>query len=377
MQKPLLATLTLLLLTLASAVPAMAEPCAVVTSPKDLRFVDLRPVASYLEEDLDRIKGITGLIGREIIEKRFRDAGIPDPVKKNLSYSIVAAPSPDDTLNLCFIMKGDIDTSKFFAFAEKRFHEYLRDLEELNIAVPAISPKRCEIAGLTAVIFPFPFRANESVLLAAGDTVVVATVPAGQYGLIANVAKVLEEGPGEGPQPEKISFAAKLFPSEIERKEIRHFENRYEGLRNKVRKQMKGIMDKFGMKVGEKELLSLEQKIKRSLSEIVSMNYSIEARKEREGYAYDVTLKCLCRSEAHANELKELFLALLVSNASKSVTRNDLAAFKANKVGAKGSEFAYRVSLGSSPKEQQAFSAMTLSMMLQDRRFTRIFNPRD
>jgi len=98
-----------------------ADPCALVNDPRNLQLIDLKNVAQFLEEDLDMGKGITEVIGKTVIDRRFRNAGIPDPVKSPLKYGIVAREMPVDQLNLCFVLQGDLDAAKFLEFAEKRY----------------------------------------------------------------------------------------------------------------------------------------------------------------------------------------------------------------------------------------------------------------
>jgi hypothetical protein len=109
------------------------------------------------------------------------------------------------------------------------------------------------------------------------------------------------------------------------------------------------------------------------MSRIEKFMYKVEAKKEGHGYSYQITMNFKCEDSEHASSLKELFLALLTNNASKNITRNDMVSYKSNKVTAQDEYFIYRINIGSSPEEQYQFSAMTLTLLMQDKRFNRIF----
>lgn len=350
-----------------------AVPCSLVTDPQQMQFIPLNDVAKYLEEDMDLGKGITGIIGKKIIEKRFRNAGIPDPVKSNLSYCMVGRESGLDSLNFCFIFKGDVDEEKFVSFAKERYEEYQNNLRKDKLLKEYKDSVEKEVSGKWAVSFPFVERNSETLILSLGEYLIIGTVPSGNYSLIEDVIQVLE---GKKPiisQDNKISYKTVFIPNENERKEIVHLENRYEKLRDKARSKMSKIMNKMGIQVKEKDMRSLEQNIKKSLSEVEKFMYKVEATKENTGYSYQITMNFMCQDEEHAENLKELFLAMLTNNASKNLTRNDMVSYKANKITSKGQYFIYRINIGSSEEEQNQFSAMTLTLLLQDKRFTRIF----
>ncbi|HNV68738.1 MAG TPA: hypothetical protein PKO06_03510, partial [Candidatus Ozemobacteraceae bacterium] len=273
-----------------------AAPSALVNQPADLRLIDLRENARFLEEDLDLGKGITEVIGKQVIDRRFRSAGIPDPVKKQLSYGIVAREMPVDSLNVCFVLKGDLDTDKFLAFADKRYQRYFDTIRAQKLIEQTPTPRFIRVAGKSARIYPFAFRQAEAVVTTFPGHVIISTVPAGDYSLIEETVGVLEGRiPASTEQPEKIGFMTTFVPLAQERNEIRQFENRYEGFAAKTRKQFRKIAapEKFR---NDEAMAKAEQQLKAALAEISKFSYEIGARRETEGYAYEVNMIFRCGS---------------------------------------------------------------------------------
>ncbi|MBI3040017.1 hypothetical protein HYY75_13370, partial [bacterium] len=349
------------------------EPCAIVNDPKDMRFIDLKEISKFLEDDLDLGKGITEVIGKEIIDSRFRKAGIPDPVKESLSYSIVAREMPLDRLNLCFVLKGKIDSGRFLDFAEKRYIKYFDTLKGQKILE---NPKKLfdsKIDGKPAVVYPFAFRDAEAVITYFNDYTIISTVPKGDYSLIKNVIEVLDgKAPFSEKQPERIAFMSSFVPIDVERKEIGNFENRYEGFVAKTKKQFKKIINHKAYE-DEKEMAMLETELKSTLSGIQKFTYEISANQDKDGYKYDLNMIFRCSSKETAGKLKDQMLSWLACNSSKSLSEQDMVSFNSNKITQEDQACIYNVKLGSSKEEQYQFSSMILSLMMQDKRFNSLF----
>ena len=349
-----------------------ADPCALVNDPRNLQLIDLKNVAQFLEEDLDMGKGITEVIGKTVIDRRFRNAGIPDPVKSPLKYGIVAREMPVDQLNLCFVLQGDLDAAKFLEFAEKRYDRYFTTLKAQKLVTGTPKSKDTTVAGKPARLFPFAFRQAEAVVTYFPGCIIISTVPAGDYALIAQTIAVLEGKAPAAPQPEKIGFMASFVPNEQERTEIRTFENRYEGFAAKTRKSFKKAVNRQGYE-NEEAAARVEQQIKDAMSGLTRFSYEVGARREGGNYAYDVNMIFRCASPAKAEELKSLLLTWLAYTSSKVLSDEDMVSIKANQVGVREDSCVYTIRLGSTPEEQYQFSSLVLSLMMQDRRFNSIF----
>jgi hypothetical protein len=351
-----------------------ADPCAIVNDPTHLRFVELGGLSKFLEDELHAQKGLTEIIGREVIDRRFRKAGIPDPAKDGLAYAIVAREMPVDELNVCFILKGRVDLPKFQAFADERYQKYFATLAKQRIATRPKTPRNAKVAGKAARIYPYALRPSEAVLLQVGQYTIIATVPAGDYHLIERTVAVLEgQLPMAKDQPEKVTYMASFVPLAEEREEIRTFENKYEGFVGKTRSTFKKAFRPAAY-MSDQEAARLEQNLKDSLSRLQKFSYEIGAvRDGNGGYAYDINLIFRCKDAAAATALQEQLLAWLAANAGKNLSEQDLVAMQANKVTANGDTCMYNIKLGSSQEEQWQFSSLLMTLMLQDRRFNNLF----
>ncbi|NLI79806.1 MAG: hypothetical protein GX442_25600 [Candidatus Riflebacteria bacterium] len=352
---------------------AWADPCAIVNDPKYLRFVELGDLSKFLEEELHDQKGLTEIIGKEVIDRRFRKAGIPDPAKEGLSYAIVAREMPVDQLNLCFILKGNINFPNFVEFAEKRYQRYFDTLKAQKIAEGKKAPRDVKIAGQAARVFPYAFRPSEAVLVNAGQHTIIATVPAGDYSLVEQTLAVLTgNAPLSKIQPDKTTFMASFVPLKAEREEIRTFENKYEGFVGKTRKTFKKVFRPEAYQ-DDAAAAKLEQNLKDGLAQVQKFSYEIGATREGADYGYDINLIFRCQDAAAATRLKEMLLSWLAANAGKNLTDQDLVSLQANKVTAQKETCMYNIRLGASQEEQWQFSSMIMTLMLQDRRFNSLF----
>lgn len=365
---------TLIALAVCSCTSGLwAEPSALVNDPRDLRLINLKEVSSFLEEDLDLGKGITEVIGKQVIDRKFRKAGIPDPVKSDLSYAIVAREMPAEQLNVCFILKGSVVPEKFLEFAGKRYDRYFDTLKSQKLVKDAPAPADKTIAGKNARVFPFAFRNAEAVVTWFPGHTIISTVPAGDYSLISETINVLEgKTPASKAQPDKIGFISTFVPIDQERTEIRNFENRYDGFAAKTRKKFKKIFNRDAYQNSE-AMARAEQQLKSALAYIARFSYDINARKEGEGYAYEVSMIFRCANPEKASELKEMLLTWLAYTSSKSLSEEDLVSMRANRVAATGSTCVFNIRLGSSQEEQYQFSSLIMSLMMQDRRFNSLF----
>lgn len=366
---------TLLLLVFAGA--AFANPSVIVNDPADMRFVELTDLARFLEEDLDLGKGITEVIGKKVIDKRFRKAGMPDPSKEVVSYCMVAREMPVDMLNVAFILKGNIDTQKFLEFADKRYYRYFGSLHKQGIEAKAKIPVNATINGKMTRVYPFAFRKSEALITSFADYTIIATIPRGNPALIVEIIDVLEGKKAKSAkQPEKISYLASFVPSEQEREEIKKFQGQYEGFLAKARSGFKKVTNKKAY-AGEKRMTGLENSLKAAMSEIKRLTYSAEASEKNDGYAYNIDMIFKCADARKAENLKNLLLAWLASSSAKALSDQDMVSLKANKVAAHRENCIFSIKLGSSAAEQYQFSSLIMTLMMQDRRFNRILSSRN
>ncbi|MBF0406773.1 MAG: hypothetical protein HQM10_05445 [Candidatus Riflebacteria bacterium] len=352
---------------------AGAEPSAFVNDPRDLQLIDLAGVAKYLEKDLDLDKGIVDLIGKEVINSKFRQAGIPDPAKESLSYGIVAREGSTENLSLVFILKGNVDQAKFLKFAEKRYQKYFETLKSQNIIDKEKYSCTINIGEKSARLFPFAFRNSEAVVLSFNDYTLIATVPQGDYSILNDTIAVLEgKVQKNSKQPERFAFLAAFSPIPQEREEILNFENRYEGFAARTKKRFSKIINpqKFEDTVSHE---NLEKNLKSALSKIERFSYEVSSSRKGEGFAYEINLLFKCSEKKQASKLREMFLEWLLNNSEKNVSTQDLASLRKNKVLVQDNTCIYQIRLGSSDEEQWQFSSTLISLMFQDRRFHSIF----
>lgn len=355
------------------AATAFAGPSAIVTNPADMRFVELTDLARFLEEDLDLGKGITEAIGKKVIDQRFRKAGMPDPVKEPVSYCMVVREMPVDQLNVAFVLKGEVDTQKFLEFSDKRYYRYFANLQKQGIEAKPKIPVNTSIKNKSTRLYPFAFRSSEAIITSFADYTIIATVPQGNHSLIAEIIDVLDGKVARSArQPEKISFIASFIPSAQERQEIKKFEGQYEGFLAKARTGFKKVANKKAY-AGEKRMTDLENSLKAAMSGIERLTYSVEGTGKDDGYAYDINMVFKCAGAKEAENLKNLLLAWLASSSAKALSEQDMVSLKTNKVAANKENCMFMIKMGSSPAEQYQFSSMIMTLMMQDRRFNRIF----
>lgn len=360
-----------------SAVAVSANPSAIVNNPADMRFIELTDLARFLEEDLDLGKGVTEVIGKKVIDQRFRRAGMPDPAKEPVSYCMVAREMPVNELNVAFVLKGNIDAQKFMEFSDKRYYRYFATLHKQGIKATPKIPANRSISGKMTRVYPYAFRNSEALITSFADYTIIATVPAGNPSLVAEIISVLEgKTARSAAQPDKISYLASFIPSENERQEIKGFEGQYEGFVARTRSGFKKLTNKKAY-AGEKRMLELESSLKASMAEIERFTYSVEAINRKNGYAYDINMVFKCADAARAEKLKNQLLAWMASSSAKALSEQDMVSLKTNKVAANKDNCIFMISLGSSPAEQYQFSSMIMTLMMQDRRFNRILSSKN
>ena len=350
-----------------------AEPSALVTNPADIRFIELKEMAKFLEEDLDLGKGITEVVGKKVIDHRFRKAGMPDPVKEQVSYSMVVREMPVDQLNAAFILKGPVDNAKFLEFADKRYYRYFANLQKQNIEAKPKIPANTRISDKATRVYPFAFRDAEALISYFDDYTIIATVPRGDYSLISDIIKVLDgKAAMSQKQPARISFMTSFVPLAQERQEIKTFEGQHQGFVAKARSGFKKVTNKKAW-AGEKKMTDLENNLKAAMSGVERFSYNVDAIGKDDGYAYDINMIFKCANAQEASRLRDLLLAWLASNSAKTLSDEDMVSFKSNKVSTNNDTCVFSVKLGSSAAEQYQFSSMIMTLMMQDRRFNRLF----
>lgn len=352
---------------------AFAEPCAFVNDAADIRFIELKELAKFLEKDLDLGKGVTKFIGNKVIDRKFRKAGIPDPAKEGLEYCIVAKEMGVNELNLSFILKGSVNTENFIKFTDKRMKKYLTSLEKQGISFKRKAIYNTKISGKASRIYPFAFRNSEAVVTSFNDYTIISTVPTKNYSQIKEIISVLTgKKPLSSRQANSSYYMASFIPTEQERHEIKNFKNPKNTFASRVRKGFQKIRDQKSYN-RKKHMETIEIKLKNTLSQIKGFSYQIETKKEKSGYAYNVNMLFKCNHAQQATYLKELMLAWLTYGASKTKTDNDMVSFRSNKVLSTNDTCVFSVELGSSKAEQYQFSSLIMTLMMQDRRFDAIF----
>ena len=370
MRKPYFVVLVFLLGIIGNA---FAIPSVFVTNPADIRFVELQDLSKFLEEDLQMQKGITKLVGSKVIDHKFRKAGIPDPAEKGLKYCIVVREDAVDNLQISFIFKGDIDAQKFYRFADKRYLKYFEDLSEMSLEAKSRKIENKKISGINSRVYSYAFRNSQAVITHFNDYTMISTVPANDYSLINDIVKVLVgRARVSNVQPKVIRYMATFVPTREERREIEFFQNKDKNLVEKVKKGFKKVTDKKAY-LNDQKMEKVEQMLKSALARIVKMSYQVEAVKRADGYAYDINMIFKCNNEKEARYLEELAMAWLAYTASKTKTSQDMLAFQANKIRSSRDSCVFSVKLGSSKEEQYQFSSLMMTLMMQDRRFRRVF----
>lgn len=359
------------------------SPSTFVNDPRHMVFTDLQKISSFLYDDLIYEKDVVSFVGRppfdvigkSIVKAKFAKIGIPDPVESKVEYSIVV--KEDKTrhtkINGLIVLRGGIDAEKLLKYSRDRYRKYMKSLVDRKMTDAPKLERDEVIGGCRAVAFPFAERASEAVFAWFPDHVVVAVVPAGDYSLIQETLGVLKGSIPSEPQPDVINYKVQFGITAKERRQILGFESGLDKMKANARKNFKTLLQKVGVDTGD-GLDTPEDRVRKMLTSIDNVMYQINCKKEGDNYVYGLLFVAKCESEEHAEAMKEVFTEQFVKASSSCLTDADRDAYEDMKIFNKKNFFMIHASVPADQVQQYQFVSMALTLMFQDRRFTKWFH---
>jgi len=325
LSRPLvLVVVALCVLALAPAVEARtltdSRGVPIVSDPRDLSLVPLKPLSDYLYADLKN-KGDFGPIRRLALDYKARQVGVPNPRKTELYLGTVISKGPSGNSSAVVVMLGDLKEKDLRATVEKDYREYMAQMQ----SQPQVSEE--ELAGVTVTRFTFaerPYDVCLATVPAPRKALLWASIPRGDTSVLEDTIKVVK---GE----EKLNDA---IPSEVEARttftltgreiENLHRFNKPKGqLRETFAKGMKKVSASLGFPQDEKQVMPLEEKIRHVVarSEFVDLRYRWDVDRNKAA-AYQMRYTVAMKSPEEAEQLRTLVAEQMVRMGERS-TRDD------------------------------------------------------
>ena len=95
----------------------------VVSNPKDLSLVDLKPLATYMEADLKN-KGDFGPVRHFAMDFKAKRLGLPDPKTQVFRGGAVITRGSSGKSSAVFVVYGDVNGQKLMSEFGRDFQEY-------------------------------------------------------------------------------------------------------------------------------------------------------------------------------------------------------------------------------------------------------------
>lgn len=366
-----------------ATVTLAGSPSTFVNDPRHMVFTSLENISAFLYEDLIYEKDVVGfvarppfdVIGKSIVKSKFKKIGIPDPVETSVEYSIVVREdrSRHTKINGLLVLRGGIDADKLLKYSRERYKKYMKSLVDRNMIDQPRVDRTNVIRECQAVVFPFAERSSEAVFVWFPNHAVIAVVPAGDYSLIEETIDVLAGKIPLESQPDLITYKVQFGLTSKERKQILGFESGLDKMKANAIKNFKNLLRKVGVNNGE-DLDTPEDSLKKMLGKLDNVMYQINCKKEGDNYVYGLLFVAKCESEDHAEAMKEVFTEQFVKASSSCLTDADRDAYEDIKIFNKKNLFMIRASVPADQAQQYQFVSMALTLMFQDRRFTKWFH---
>lgn len=360
-----------------------ASPSTLVNDPRHMVFTDLDKISSFLYNDLIYEKDVVSFVGRppfdvigkKIVKSKFAKIGIPDPVETRVEYSIVAREdsSQHTKINGLLVLRGDIDAEKLLKYTRIRYGKYMDSLVDRKMIDQPCQEKETFIRNCPTVVFPFAERASEAVYTSFENHIIVAIVPAGKYSLIEETIDVLMGKIPYAPQPDLITYKVQFGVTQKERMQILGFESGLDKMKTKARKNFQKLLQKVGVDSPD-DLDTPEDRVRKMLSRLDNVMYQIRCKKEGDNYQYGIAFVAKCEDESHAESMKEAFTEQFVKASASCLTDADRDAYEDIKIFTKKNFFLIHANIPANQTQQYQFISMAMTLMFQDRRFTKWFH---
>ncbi|MFZ2959617.1 MAG: hypothetical protein WA705_22250 [Candidatus Ozemobacteraceae bacterium] len=338
----------------------------VVSSPKDLNLVDLKPLAAYMKADLKN-KGDLGPIRSLALNYKANRLGIPDPKAERLFAGMVITRGTSGLTSNILVLQGDIQEKKFLAEFERDFQEYRK-----LYGGQAQAGQR-EIEGVTFNTFEYAERPYTVCVgsLPQKKLVVWASIPRQDQTVLEETLNVLqgkEKLNEEIPAEIDAQTTFQLTPREIER--MVKFNRPKGGLREKVAGGMKTLAGKLGIPHSDDQTVPLEERIRGqiSLSESLTTKFHWE-REAKKASAYTVTYLIHMKSSEAADRLRELFSEQVTRLSERSPRNDEKESLGRITIQASGQDVTFSFLLDS-PEAQYEHVSLLLAQTLRYRNFT-------
>lgn len=338
----------------------------VVSNPKDLSLVDLKPLALYMEADLKN-KGDFGPVRHFAMDYKAKRLGLPDPKTQVFRGGAVITRGSSGKSSAVIVVYGDINGQKLMSEFGKDFLEYGKTRGN-----QAKTGQR-EIGGITFNTFDFSERPYVVCLgnLPKEKCFVMASIPRDDAGVVEETLKVLkgeeklnEELPAEVDADTTVEFT----PREIE--QLVKFNRPSGGLRAKVATGMKTLAGKLGIPHSDDETVPLEERIRGQIAQCESITTKYHwDRAPRHASAYGVTYQIRTKTPEAAQQMRELISEQVVRMSERSTREDEKEALGKITVQASDNVVTF-VFLLDSPEAQYQHVSLLLSQMMRYKNLT-------
>lgn len=291
------------------ATPLAARPLIgghgipVVAEPRDLSLVNLKPLSSWLYQDL-KAKGAFGPIRRAALAIKGRQIGLPDTRKSELDAGLVIKRGSSNHSSAVLVLAGDLQARNFQAVLEKDYREYMQQTGG------TAKIGSTEVEGVPLQTFAYAERPYDVLVgaLPKEKMLVWAAVPRDDHDVLAETLQVLQ---GRVPLSETLPRRVEaettftLTPREVQR--LVAFNAPKGKLRQTLATAMKNLSAALSTAHSEQDTLPLELRIRQALSQSdsIKVDYTYDLN-ERGPSTYRVDYVLHMKSPEAAKALQEL-----------------------------------------------------------------------
>ncbi|MBF0501109.1 MAG: hypothetical protein HQM09_13300 [Candidatus Riflebacteria bacterium] len=338
----------------------------VVSNPKDLSLVDLKPFNAYMKADLKN-KGDFGTLRRLAVAYKAKRLGIPDTRTQSLHVGAVITRGSGELSSGILVMLGDIQYDKLVAESDRDFQEY----QKVNGGNAQTGQR--EIDGVTFKTFDYIERPYTVYVgnMPQQHCVLFASIPRQDQSVLEETIKVLkgeEKLNEEVPAEVDAQTTFKFTPREIER--MVKFNRPSGGLRAKVSGGMKTLAEKLGIPHSDDKTVPLESRIRGQIAQCESMTAKYHWEREaKKASAYTVTYQVRMKNAEAAEQLRELISEQVVRLSEQSTREDEKESLGKLTVQASGEDVSLTFLLDS-PEAQYEHVSLLMSQTLRYRNLT-------
>jgi len=335
----------------------------VVSDPKDLNLVNLKPISEYLYSDLKN-KGEFGVIRRTALNMKAGQYGVPDPRHKMLFGGMVIGRGSSGNASTILVMMGDLKFKDIRGALEKDYREYM----ETTRGTPKIS--NTDVGGVNFETFSYAERPYDVCVAQLKDkkTIVVASVPKEDLKLLEDTVRVVQgqEALNE-TEPTDIEAETTLSLTQRELERLVKFNRPKGNLRGQFAKGMKSIAQKLGIPHSDDETVPLDERIRGqlALSKQISAKYKWDVDSSKAS-AYSVQYTIQMKDKETAEVLRGLISEQIVRLSETVQHTGDKDSYGRLTVSANDAEVQVNFLLDS-PEAQYQHTSLLLSQVLRYR----------